>query len=127
MRPRPTRLSRSTAVAAAGLAVLNLVQAVTRGAGASHLALLLGSLGGVGLLAAAKLWKDGCFESRLASGATAALGWVTAVLTVTAGMPGELPDRTAAPWATAVLALGVLALIVTDATGRQSPYARRHE
>ncbi|GAA1641174.1 hypothetical protein [Georgenia ruanii] len=127
MRNRPTRLSRSTAVAAAALAVLNLVQAVARGAGASYQALLLGSLGAVGLLAAAKLWKDGCFESRLASAAAAALAFVTAALTVTAGMPGAPPDRGAMPWATAVLALGVLALIVTDATGRRPPYARRHE
>ena len=110
MRHRPTRLSRSTAVAAAALAVLNLLQRSPGARGASYLALLLGSLGAVGLLAAAKLWKDGCFESRLATAATAALGFVTAVLTVTVGMPGETPDRSVVPWATAVLALGVLAL-----------------
>ena len=127
MRHRPTRLSRSAAVAAAALAVLNLVQALSWGAGASYLALLLGSLGAVGLLAAAKLWKDGCFESRLATAATAALGFVTAVLTMTAGLPGEAPDRGVVPWVTAVLALGVLALIVTDVTRRQPPYAREHE
>ena len=111
MRCSPTPLARSAAVAGAALAVVNLLQVGTAG----YLSLLQGSMGLVGLLAAAKLWRDGCFESRLLTTLVASASLLGIVLRATVGLPGVGPVATG--WADAVgavLALATLTFLLAD-------------
>jgi len=111
MRRSPTPLARSAAVSGAALAVVSLT-----GAGsASYLALLLASMGLVGLLAAAKLWRDGSFESRLLTTLVASGALLGIVLRAVIGLPGV--GHVATGWTdvlAAVLAVVTLALLLAD-------------
>ena len=131
MRHAPTRLTRSAAVAAATLAVANLTQTGSAG----YLALLLGSMGLIGLLAAVRLWREGCFESRLLTTLVAAGSLLGTLLRATVGLPGT-PD-VATGWLdllAAVLAVATVLLLLTDRLRRgpglgsptdgDRPYAR---
>jgi hypothetical protein len=111
MRREPTPLSRSAAVAGATLAVANLTQTGAAG----YLALLLGSMGLIGLLAAARLWRDNCFESRLLTVLLAAGSLLGTLLRTTVGLPGAA--EVAAGWLdllTATLAVTTLGLLLAD-------------
>ncbi|GAA4286375.1 hypothetical protein [Georgenia daeguensis] len=131
MRDAPTRLTRSAAVAGATLAVANLTQTGTAG----YLALLLGSLGLVGLLAAVRLWREGCFESRLLTTLVAAGALLGTLLRATVGLPGTPVAATG--WLdlpAAALAVATLGLLLADRlrrgpsagspTDADRPYAR---
>jgi hypothetical protein len=111
MRHAPTRLSRSAAVAGATLAAANLTQTGTAG----YLALLLGTMGLIGLLAAARLWRDNCFESRLLTTLLAAGSLLGTLLRATVGLPGAA--QVAPGWLdllTVALAVATLGLLLAD-------------
>ncbi|WP_043498392.1 Ig-like domain-containing protein [Georgenia sp. SUBG003] len=111
MRRSPSRLARSAAVAGAALAVANLLQVGSAG----YLSLLLGSMGLVGLLAAGKLWRDGCFESRLLTTLVASASLLGIVLRSTLGLPGGGGVASdAADLVAAALAVAALGLLLAD-------------
>lgn len=126
MRHAPTRLTRSAAAAGAGLAVANLSQTGTAG----YLALLLGTIGLIGLLAAVRLWREGCFESRLLTTLVAAGSLLGTLLRATVGLPGAPAAATGWPdLLAAVLAVAALGLLLADrvrrGTGSAGSYGRQ--
>lgn len=122
-------LHRMTAVLLVTLGLLYLRPVVMGRHLSGYQTTLGGFLGGLAVLAALKMWRDNCFESRLTAGLLTGATALGQVLVVTVGMPGSTPS----PWTPSrvtlvMVAAGIAGLIASGASCRRgksevAPYA----
>ena len=118
---RSTSVSR---LAAAGLAVVvvDMVVSLARTGAPAYLVLLVSAIGGVGLVAAGRLWRGACVASRLTAILLAAAVITGQLLGASVGGPTGEGARCypAAAGAVALAALVIL-LITLDARAVRAP------
>ncbi len=129
MSPARTPASKAAATATGTLALLH-VEPLLLGRAAGYVAVVGAVLGVTALVTAGKLWRDNCFEARLAAVLLAVASGLGAVLSLTIGLPGEAPHEvSAAALLPVLLAVALPLLVLLDARLRGagvtsgSPYA----
>lgn len=128
MRVAHTRFSQLAFFAAGGLVLAQV--AVLGSVHADYMKVMVGSLALITALAATKLCRDNCVESRLVTAIVATVSAAGITLHSTLGLPGTAATALDAP-ATVLLglALAVLLLMAIDTPSRravlgdESPYA----
>ena len=129
MRRSHTRASVAAAAGTALLAAVHVARSLASAGSVSYVEALNVGKATLACLAALKMCRDNCFESRLAAVVLALISGLGAVLGSTLGLPGQQADAvTPGDVALVLLGLGVPLLVLHDQRLRRgqalrSPYA----